>query len=188
VSVPYNAVEVRWGPNGRATGTPIFNGGIVPAQNCNEDNKAGCRPAIVAGAFASWSTQGDPKEGVCETCKTPPFTGTEAPFISDVWFTTWPEDAAGKLLAPDVLARNADGRKPRRNYRLTACVIDNDRGTPSTADDFMFPRTFIDSYTVDTQTGIDVLGSTPVITRSGTVNRDGSFLQVGNCVRPDDYK
>jgi hypothetical protein len=188
VSLPYNAVEVRWGPNGRATGTPIFNGGIVPAQNCNETNTAGCRPAIVAGAFASWSTQGDPKEGVCETCKSPAFTGTEAPYISDLWFTTWPEDAAGKLLATDVLARNSDGRKPKRNYRLTACVIDNDRGTPSTADDFMFPRTFIDSYTVDTQTGIDVLGSTPVITRSGTINRDGSFLQVGKCLRPDDYK
>ena len=188
VSLPYNAVEVRWGPNGRATGTPIFNGGIVPAQNCNETNTAGCRPAILAGAYASWSTQGDPKEGVCETCKTPPFTGTEAPYISDLWFATWPEDAAGKLLAPDVLARNADGRKPRRNYRLTACVISDDRGTPTTADDIMFPRTFIDSYTVDTQTGLDVLGSTPVVTRHGTINRDGSFLQVGNCVRPEDYK
>jgi hypothetical protein len=188
VSLPYNAVEVRWGPNGRATGTPIFNGGIVPAQNCNEDNKAGCRPAIVAGALASWSTQGDPKEGVCETCKSPPFTGTEAAFISDAWFANWQEDAAGKLLAPDVLARNSDGRKPKRKYQLTACVIDNDRGTPSTLDDLMFPRTFIDSYTVDTQTGIDVLGSTPVITRSGTINRDGSFLQQGNCARPDDYK
>jgi hypothetical protein len=188
VSVPYNAVEVRWGPNGRATGTPIFNGGIVPAQNCNEDNKAGCRPAIVAGAFASWSTQGDPKEGVCETCKSPAFTGTEAAYISDLWFPNWPEDAAGKLLATDVLARNADGRKPRRNYFLTACVIDNDRGTPSTADDYMFPRTFINTYTVDTQTGIDVLGSTPVITRRGNIYRDNNFLQVGNCVRPEDYK
>jgi hypothetical protein len=188
VSMPYNAVEVRWGPNGRATGTPIFNGGIVPAQNCNETNTAGCRPAIVAGAFASWSTQGDAKEGVCETCKSPPFTGTEVANISDLWFPNWPEDAAGKLLATDVLARNADGRKPRRNYRLTACVIDNDRGTPSTADDYMFPRTFIDSYTVDTQTGIDVVGGTPVITRRGTIFRDGSFLQVGSCVRPEDYK
>ncbi len=195
VSLPYNAVEVRWGPNGRATGTPIFNGGIVPAQNCNETNTAGCRPAIVAGAFASWSTQGDPKEGVCETCKinattgnSEPFTGTEAAFISDLWFPNWPEDAAGKLLAPDVLARNSDGRKPRRNYQLTACVISNDKGTPSTVDDIMFPRTFIDSYIVDTQTGLDLVPSPVFITRNGTISEAESPLQVGNCKRPDGYK
>ncbi|CAB5033990.1 unannotated protein [freshwater metagenome] len=186
VSLPYNAVEVRWGPKGRATGTPIFNGGIVPAQNCNETNTSGCRPAIVAGAFASWSTQGDPKEGVCETCKTPPFTGTEAADISDLWWPTWQEDA-GKLVVPDVLARNADGREPRRNYRMTACVILDDRGTPSTLDDKMAPRSFVDTYTVDTQTGLEISGSAPVVVRSGVINIL-NFSEDGKCTRPANYQ
>jgi hypothetical protein len=180
VVLPYNAVEVRWGPNGRALGTSIFNGGEVPAQNCSYTNLGACRPAVVAGALASWTTQGDAAEAKCATC------GSEE-FIRDDYFPNWPEGAGGVPLQPDLLAGNSDGRPAQRNYRLTACVVGDDRGTPTTADDLVYPRSWVNAYTQDVQTGLSVAGRPTVVTATGVINQDGSFLQVGNCTRPSEY-
>jgi hypothetical protein len=185
VVLPHNAVEVRWGPRGRALGTPIFNGGVVPAQNCSYSNNSGCRPAVVAGALASWSTQGDASEGRCATCG----AGNEGIVADNTsGATQWPEDSAGRALVPDVLARNSDGRKPRRVYLLTTCVVFDDRGTPTTTDDLMYPRAYSDVYTDDTQSGITVTGSDPEVIRSGSISGDGSFTQVGTCTRPAEFR
>jgi hypothetical protein len=184
VVLPYNAVEVRWGPRGRATGTPIFNGGVVPAQNCSDSNLGGCRPAIVAGALATWSTQGDASEGRWETAP----TGISVGIVADDTVVSWPEDSQGKALVPDVLARNADGRQPRRDYLLTACVVFDDRGTLTTADDLMYPRTYTDFFTVDTQSGISVEGGQPQVVRSGSIFGGEAYLQVGSCTRPAEYR
>lgn len=115
VSVPDNDVRVIWnydksryaGP----LGFPIFNSGRQEYQQCSPSHPEQCRPALVASALGSWATTTNGGYAVNDNPGTP--------LVDEA---AWPALDPGQ--EPDALASTGNYRKPIRNVRIHACVVD----------------------------------------------------------------
>jgi hypothetical protein len=163
--VPENAVEVRWGsgytlaPNIKSgnTGYGIFNGGSVPAAECSRVDTSGCRPGLVAGALASWTTEGSGDE-----------TGGVA----------WAD--AAEL---DPVATSGSYQPARRNVWLRACVVTGPGGDGvwGTGDDETRKRARADVSILDRSTNKQAAVGTEVrVDRFGNTSRDDQTTQIAS--------
>ncbi len=163
--VPENAVEVRWGsgytlaPSLKSgnTGYGIFNGGSVPSAQCSAVDRTACRPGLVAGALASWTTEasGDETGGVA-------------------WAT------AAEL---DPVATSGSYQPARRNVWLRACVVTGPGGDGvwGTGDDETRKRARADVSILDRSTNKQAAVGTEVrVDRFGNTSRDDQTTQIAS--------
>ena len=163
--VPDNAVEVRWGsgytlaPSLKSgnTGYGIFNGGSVPSTECSAVDRTACRPGLVAGALASWTTEasGDETGGVA-----------------------W--DPAAVL---DPVATSGSYQPARRNVWLRACVVTSPGGDGvwGTGDDETRKRARADVSILDRSANKQAAVGTEVrIDRFGNSSRDDQSTQIAS--------